>query len=134
MKKIIALFAVTTLASTCALAGVALSGSSSVSDGDTIYEYYDNGQIKYEGNYKDDKVDGKWTWWYENGQKELESNYKDGKRDGKWTWWYENGQKECEGEYEDGHEVGNWIWWDENGKIISESYHQQVFQHLLTGD
>ena len=78
MKKIIALFAVTILASTCTLAGVVLSGSSSVSDDETKYSYYENGQIKYEGNYKDGKKDGKYTWWYENGQKQSEGNYKDG--------------------------------------------------------
>jgi|TARA_B100000953_G_C17806270_1_gene353800 antitoxin component YwqK of YwqJK toxin-antitoxin module len=30
---------------------------------------------------------------YENGKKGLDGNYKDGKHDGKWTYWYENGQK-----------------------------------------
>ena len=30
---------------------------------------------------------------YENGKKGLDGNYKDGKYDGKWTYWYENGQK-----------------------------------------
>ena len=41
--------------------------------------YHENGQKKSEGNYKDDKHDGKWTWWHENGQIEAERNYKDGK-------------------------------------------------------
>ncbi len=42
---------------------------------------YENGQNKVEGNYKDGKLDGKWTFWYENGQKqsEVNYNYKDGK-------------------------------------------------------
>jgi antitoxin component YwqK of YwqJK toxin-antitoxin module len=30
---------------------------------------------------------------YENGQKKVDGNYKDGKLDGKWTEWYSNGQK-----------------------------------------
>ena len=41
-------------------------------------EYYENGQIKEEGNYKDGKREGKWTEYYENGQIEWEENYKDG--------------------------------------------------------
>ena len=41
-------------------------------------EYYENGQIWYEGNYKDGKREGKWTEYYENGQIEWEENYKDG--------------------------------------------------------
>ena len=31
-----------------------------------------------EGNYKDDKQDGKWTWWYFKTRKEVEAFYKDG--------------------------------------------------------
>ena len=54
----------------------------------------ENGQIEQEGNYKDDKLDGKWTYWHENGQIEQEGNYKDDKLDGKWTYWHENGQIE----------------------------------------
>ena len=41
-------------------------------------DYRGNGQKKSEGNYKDDKYDGKWTNWYENGQKRVEANYKNG--------------------------------------------------------
>ena len=47
-------------------------------DNETKYEYYDNGQLKWERNYnKDGNQDGKWTEWYENGQKKKEGNYKD---------------------------------------------------------
>ena len=42
-------------------------------------EYYESGQIKGEGNYKDGKLDGKWTNWYENGEIEQEATFKDGK-------------------------------------------------------
>ena len=77
MKKLITLFVMTILVSTGALAGVTLSGASSVSNDETKYSYYENGQIKTEQNYKDDKKDGKWTWWYENGQIKSERYYKD---------------------------------------------------------
>ena len=46
----------------------------------------------YEGNYKDGKVDGLYTFWYKNGQKSYEESYKDGLRDGKFTGWYESGE------------------------------------------
>ena len=42
-------------------------------------ENYDSGQIQWERNYKNDKLDGKWTYWDANGQKWDEINYKDGK-------------------------------------------------------
>ena len=70
--------------------------------GETETDYYENGQIKIEANYKDEKKDGKWTSWYENGQIKLERNYKDDHIDGKWTEWDENGQIKSEAIYKDG--------------------------------
>jgi len=81
---------------------------------------YRNGQKKSEGNYKDGKRNGKWTWWYENGQMEFEINYKDGEVDGKWTDWFENGQKQLEGNYKDGKRNGKWTSWYENGQKRTE--------------
>ena len=70
--------------------------------GETETDYYENGQIKQEGNYKDHKKDGKWTKWYKDGEKKYEKNYKDGKKDGKWNEWDENGQIKSEATYKDG--------------------------------
>ena len=67
-----------------------------------VFDYYENGQKKYENTYKDGKEDGLWTKWYENGQKFREGTFKDGKQDGLWTDWYENGQKSYEVTYKDG--------------------------------
>ena len=72
--------------------------------------WYENGQKKYEINFKNGKEKGKWIWWYENGHKKYEENYKNGKEDGKWIWWYENGQKKYEGNYK-------------NGKLISKKHY-----------
>jgi len=46
--------------------------------GETETDYYENGQIKLERNYKNGKLDGKVTEWHWNGQKKAEFNYKDG--------------------------------------------------------
>ena len=57
-------------------------------------DYYspeDGGGVMEEGDYKDGKKDGLWTYWYENGQKKREENYKGDKRNGLWTWWDEDG-------------------------------------------
>ena len=45
-----------------------------------IRRWYDNGQLKYEGNFKDGERDGLWNFWDENGQTKWEQNWKDGKR------------------------------------------------------
>ena len=64
---------------------------------------YDNGQKEKEGNYKDGKLDGKWTWWNKNGQKVRQKNYKNGKLDGKLIEWFQfNGQIKREENYKNG--------------------------------
>ena len=70
--------------------------------GETKYSYYENGQIESERDYKDDRLNGKSTFWYKNGQKFSEGNYKDLKPDGKWIFWNRNGQKDEERNYKDG--------------------------------
>ena len=40
--------------------------------------YYENGQLKLKGNYKDDKRNGFWEYYDENGRLTKRENYKDG--------------------------------------------------------
>jgi antitoxin component YwqK of YwqJK toxin-antitoxin module len=68
---------------------------------------YKSGQKKYEGNLKNGKKNGIWTYWHDNGQKEWEGNYKDGKEEGRWIGWHRDGRK----------------WWEEtykNGELVEE--------------
>ena len=87
-------------------------------------EYYKNGNIDREVNYKDGKKEGKWTTYYENGQIYEEVNYKDGKEDGKWTGYYENGQIRLERNYKYGKKEGKWTGYYENGQIWNEGNHK----------
>jgi len=50
-------------------------------------KYYENGQKKEEGKYRDGKSNGFLISWFENGQKEVEGNSKNGKLDGHVTFW-----------------------------------------------
>lgn len=49
--------------------------------------YYDNGQVKQEGFYKDGKVHGKWVAYNEDGTKRSMGEYTDGQKTGKWFVW-----------------------------------------------
>ncbi|GGB79593.1 hypothetical protein GCM10007424_19700 [Flavobacterium suaedae] len=49
--------------------------------------YYDNGNVKQEGWYKDGKLHGKWVAYNEDGTKQSLGEYKDGKKIGKWFFW-----------------------------------------------
>jgi antitoxin component YwqK of YwqJK toxin-antitoxin module len=81
------------------------------------YDYYENGQKKWEGTYKDGKLNGLSTEWHENGQKKKEGTYKDGKKDVLWTFWNKNGQKIREGTAKDGKPYGKWTYFNEDGSV-----------------
>ena len=49
--------------------------------------YYENGNVKQEGFYKDGKVHGKWIAYDENGKKSSLGEYANGQKTGKWFFW-----------------------------------------------
>lgn len=70
-----------------------------------IDELHDNGYPKSIKTYREfmGKLEIiKETQWYENGQKKEKGAYKNGQRYGKWTTWHENGRKEKEQTFKDG--------------------------------
>ena len=77
-------------------------------------KWYENGQKREEGTFKDGKEDGLWTLWHDNGQKEGEGTFKNGKQDGLWTLWHDNGQKWMETTYKDGRMIES-TYWDKYG-------------------
>ena len=66
-----------------------------------------------------------WTEWYENGQKRKEGSYKEGWKEGVWTEWYENGQKQSEGSYKEGWKEGMWTEWSMNGQIHGKGFYKE---------
>ena len=51
--------------------------------------YYDNGQIKQEGNYLNGKPNGKWVSYNEDGTKQAIGEFENGSKKGKWFFWSE---------------------------------------------
>lgn len=49
--------------------------------------YFENGQVKQEGFFKDGKLDGTWTSYSKNGTKTAVATYKNGEKTGKWFFW-----------------------------------------------
>ena len=82
--------------------------------------YYPGKKPQMEGEFKNGKRDGKWTFWYENGNKWSEGFFKDGKSEGKRTTYYENGKIRYEAFYRSDERVGTWRFYDENGKFLKE--------------
>jgi len=82
--------------------------------------YYQNGEKEIEGEYKDSKKDGKWTYWYDNGKKWSEGYFKNGLSDGHFTIWYKSGKKNYEAEYKEGKPHGKWVFFDYDNRPYKE--------------
>lgn len=79
--------------------------------------WYETGQQRMEGAYREGARHGTYTWWHPNGQTQLIGEFQNDQKTGVWTWWHENGMKAVQGNYAGGAPLGKWSWWDENGKI-----------------
>lgn len=96
-----------------------------------VTEYYtDNEQLKMEGQYRSKKLEynsreGNFNWYYSNGQKYCQGQYKNGKAEGKWTYWYKDGQVKREGNYESDYREGEWNFYHRNGKILCKPVYKE---------
>ena len=109
--------------------------------------FWQNGNRKEEGGFKEGKKDGTWTYFadsgsekisedawgegrilyqatfYPNGNLRSESTYSD--RGEVTIYYYENGNREREGVYKNGREDGLWIWYYENGNKKEEGFFRE---------
>jgi len=90
----------------------------SCSNKDVRVEYYSNGQIHLKCEISANGVrDGAYISYYQNGQKRSEGNYKNDKQTGFWITWHENGNKSSEGSYKNGLQTNEWRFYYKNGKL-----------------
>ena len=106
--------------------------------------YHDNGTIKYDVVYKDNKLDGlaktydntgnlinqsnyvnnqlhgQWIDYYKNGNIQHIIHYNYNLKDGKEIWYYESGNIKSEIIYKDDKVVSDIIRWDQEGRIIAD--------------
>lgn len=82
--------------------------------------YYENGQLKLSGSYKDDRKNGQWIYYYENGVISDESWFKDGELHGRSNTFYKNGKQRSSGFYRNGQRVREWGYFDEDGRLIKK--------------
>ncbi len=85
-------------------------------DGDIIKvtHFYNNGNIKEQGFYKNKLLNGTWTRFDEKGNKTVIAHYKEGKKTGKWFMWSGNELKEIN--YEN-NAVANVQTWKEDSRV-----------------
>ena len=76
--------------------------------------YYNNGD-RYEGDYKNDKKEGKGNYYWNDGTR-YEGDWKNGKREGKGIYYWNDGTR-YEGDYKNDKAEGKGIYYYKNGKI-----------------
>jgi antitoxin component YwqK of YwqJK toxin-antitoxin module len=67
------------------------------------------------GTYQNGKFEGFWEVFFENGNLKQNGNFSDGKCTGFWNFFYENGKLKKSGKFIDDKENGIWSFFDETG-------------------
>ena len=89
--------------------------------------YFENGSIKSEGQFVNNKSTGIWKYYYQNGRLRMQGQVGNGKNIGQWDYYYENGSMKMSGKLEQGKKDGYWIYYFKNNTIESEgNYHSGV--------
>lgn len=80
-------------------------------------EFYINGRLKGEGNFKDGLAEGLRTAYYPDGKTRFIRNYVNGLENGEFKQFFTNGKIEQEGTFKDAKEEGIWKLWYSTGQL-----------------
>ena len=87
------------------------------------FRYWDDkGQLLKEGHYVNDSLDGFIKEWYHNGNIKLEVHYKNGKMHGLRTEWYKSGHKWSEQQMENGYVVSGRHFYNDGAEITHGNF------------
>jgi antitoxin component YwqK of YwqJK toxin-antitoxin module len=79
-------------------------------------EYYPNGQLFVQGQFRRGRQQGEWNFWFENGQQNRKAVYNNGQPDGAWDVFRADGTLSAKRSFRNGLKDGEWITYDETGK------------------
>jgi antitoxin component YwqK of YwqJK toxin-antitoxin module len=86
-------------------------------EADGIYrEYYPNGQVFVEGQYKRGRQNGEWLYYFDNGKLNRKATFVDGLPDGSREIFRADGTLLAKRGFKDGKRDGEWITYDKSGK------------------
>lgn len=83
-------------------------------------EFYETGELRSRGKYKDNRREGLWVFYYLDGKVEQEGNYRIGRPDGDWKWYYKNAQTWREEVFYEGLEEGLAIEYSDSGTVVAK--------------
>jgi antitoxin component YwqK of YwqJK toxin-antitoxin module len=96
-----------------------------------IVEKYENGNVSlaYYTNEQGER-DGHYISYYENGNKRSEGEYRNDKQVDYWRCWYDTGLLLSEGYYNsDGFQNGEWFFYDSTGHLQQREFFQDGIKH-----
>ncbi len=83
-------------------------------------DYYDSGELRDKGNYKNSMKSGEWTYFFKDGKTEQKGEYLRDKFEGNWLWYYPDGAVWRDENYFNGKEDGDFTEYDEEGKVLTQ--------------
>jgi antitoxin component YwqK of YwqJK toxin-antitoxin module len=86
-------------------------------------EYYPNGKLFVEGQYKRGRQHGEWIYYFDNGQVNRKATYKEGKPDGSRDVYRADGTLWSKRGFADGLRDGDWITYDATGNNPTAEEH-----------
>ena len=82
--------------------------------------YYDNGELKSEGNYENNRQVGEWKYFFKGGNPEQIGNFNKGVLQGKWQWFYLDGKTLREENFDRGKREGLYIEFSHEGDTLTK--------------
>lgn len=94
--------------------------------------YFDNGQLNRKAKYNNGKPDGPREIFRADGTLMAKRNFADGVRDGEWITYDATGKKPlAEEHYKNGKEDGVWKFWHPNGQLKQQIHLREGVRHGL---
>jgi antitoxin component YwqK of YwqJK toxin-antitoxin module len=87
--------------------------------------YYESGKLKMRGQLRGNSNYGMWKYYYENGQVSMEGNIYNGKREGEWRFYFESSAKKSIGNFKNGEKLGIWNHYYEDGTLKAQAYYEE---------
>lgn len=90
--------------------------------------FYEDGTLKEEGKYRNNKKEGTWKYYFPDGTIEQIGDFNNDLPEGTWRWYYANKQLRLEEEYIDGYEEGPSIEYSDSGQVIAQGNYVEGFK------
>jgi len=87
--------------------------------------WYENGNLKREGNWRFGKLNGTYTEGFKNGQLKSLLFFNNDKYEGIQKDWHENGQLKIESNMKGGKRHGKRVEWDRNGQVVTQGQFEE---------